>query len=308
MKNILDLIGNTPLVELKNIEKKYNLKGKIFAKVEYFNLTGSIKDRIALEMILDGERKGVLKSGYTIIEPTSGNTGIGLAAIGAIKGYKVIIVMPENMSIERIKMMKAYGAEVVLTGASEGMSGSIKKAAELKETMQNAVILGQFDNLANPSAHYKTTGPEIFSALDSKVDILVAGIGTGGTITGTGSFLKERITNLKIIGVEPETSPFLTKGYKGPHKIAGIGAGFKPSVLNVSLIDNIVPISNEDAFAYARELLQVEGLSCGISSGAALKAAVEEAKREENKDKNIVVILPDSGNRYLSTELFKEGK
>lgn len=306
VKHAYELVGNTPLIELTNLEKELDLKAKIFAKVESFNPAGSVKDRIALNMILDAEDKGILKSGATIIEPTSGNTGIGLASIGAMRGYKVILTMPSSMSKERIMLLKAYGAEVVLTEASLGMKGSLQKADELNKEIPNSVILGQFVNPANPEMHYKTTGPEIYNDLNGQVDYLVAGIGTGGTISGTGRYLKEKNPNVKVIGVEPFSSPLLTKGTAGPHKIQGIGANFVPDTLDQKVYDEIMDITNEESMEFARILGKKEGFLVGISSGAALSAAIKIAKKEENKNKNIVVIFPDGGDRYLSTELFSE--
>lgn len=299
------LIGKTPILELTHIEKELGLKAKIFAKLEYFNPAGSVKDRIAKAMIETAEEKGVLKDGSVIIEPTSGNTGIGIAAVGTAKGYRVIIVMPETMSVERRQLIKAYGAEIVLSEGAKGMKGAIAKADELAKEL-NGVVLGQFINPANPEAHYKTTGPEIYEDMEGKVDYFVAGVGTGGTITGVGRYLKEKISGVKVVAVEPETSPVLSKGVAGAHKIQGIGAGFVPSVLDTGIYDEIIPIANEDAFAFGKLIGIKEGVLVGISSGAALKAAVEIAKREENAGKNIVVLLPDSGDRYLSTPLFAE--
>ncbi|MBE6134101.1 MAG: cysteine synthase A [Erysipelotrichaceae bacterium] len=306
VKHAYELVGNTPLIELTNLEKELDLKAKIFAKVESFNPAGSVKDRVALNMILDAEDKGILKSGATIIEPTSGNTGIGLASIGAMRGYKVILTMPSSMSKERIMLLKAYGAEVVLTEASLGMKGSLQKADELNKEIPNSVILGQFVNPANPEMHYKTTGPEIYNDLNGQVDYLVAGIGTGGTISGTGRYLKEKNPNVKVIGVEPFSSPLLTKGTAGPHKIQGIGANFVPDTLDQKVYDEIMDITNEESMEFARILGKKEGFLVGISSGAALSAAIKIAKKEDNKNKNIVVIFPDGGDRYLSTELFNE--
>lgn len=300
-----ELIGNTPLLELTHIEKKYALKAKIFAKLEYFNTTGSVKDRIAKSMIEDAEQKGLLKAGSVIIEPTSGNTGIGIASVGTAKGYKVIIVMPETMSIERRKLIAAYGAEIVLTEGSKGMKGAIEKANELAASTSGGLVLGQFVNPANPRAHYEHTGPEIYADTDGKVDIFVAGIGSGGTISGVAKFLKEKNENIKIVGVEPESSPVITKGYGGAHKIQGIGAGFIPGNLDLSVIDEVIAISNDDAFAYGKQIGLLEGVLVGISSGAALKAAIDVAMRPENEGKNIVVVFPDSGDRYLSTPLFQ---
>ena len=306
VKHAYELVGNTPLLELSKIEEKLQLLGKIYAKVEYFNPAGSVKDRIALAMIEDAEKQGLLKKGSVIIEPTSGNTGIGLASIGVMKGYNVVLTMPESMSIERRKLLKAYGAKIELTPASEGMKGAIAKAKELSEQIPNAIILGQFVNPNNPKMHYETTGPEIYKDLNGKVDVFVAGVGTGGTITGAGKYLKEQNPNVEVIAVEPETSPVLSEGHAGPHKIQGIGAGFVPDTLDTSVYDRVITVSNDDAFEYGRLIAKTEGILVGISSGAALKAAVELAKQEQYKDKNIVVILPDSGDRYLSTPLFEE--
>lgn len=305
-KSILELVGNTPLLELQNIKKKYNLKANIFAKLESYNPAGSIKDRIALQMINDAEEKGLLKENSTIIEPTSGNTGIGLCVIGKMKGYRVIIVMPSSMSIERIKIMKAYGAEVILSDAKLGMQGSIDKANELNREIENSLILGQFDNPSNPKTHYLTTGREIYDDLDGKIDIFISGIGTGGTISGAGQFLKDKISTIKIVGVEPLNSPLLTKKIAGSHKIQGIGANFVPKTLNQKIYDYVVTISDEDAFLFSKEMAKLEGVLVGISSGAALKAALDEAKKEENENKNIVVVLPDTGTRYFSTPLFND--
>ena len=303
-KNASELIGNTPLVELTNIEKQYSLKAKLYAKVEYFNPTGSVKDRIALSMINDAFNKGLINKNSVLIEPTSGNTGIGIAALCAMKNIKCILVMPESMSIERRKLLSIYGAKLVLTEAKEGMGGSIKKAKELEKTIPNAVILGQFDNEANPRIHYLTTGKEIYNDLNGKVDIFVAGIGTGGTISGTGKYLKEKIKDVKIIGVEPLSSPVISQNKKGSHKIQGIGAGFIPSTLNLNIIDKVETCSDEDAFTFARIVPSIEGMLVGISSGASLKVAIDYAKKDENANKNIVVLFPDSGDRYLSTDLF----
>lgn len=303
-KNASELIGNTPLVELTNIEKQYSLKAKLYAKVEYFNPTGSVKDRIALSMINDAFNKGLINENSVLIEPTSGNTGIGIAALCAMKNIKCILVMPESMSIERRKLLSIYGAKLVLTEAKEGMGGSIKKAKELEKTIPNAVILGQFDNEANPRIHYLTTGKEIYNDLNGKVDLFVAGIGTGGTISGTGKYLKEKIKDVKIIGVEPLSSPVISQNKKGSHKIQGIGAGFIPSTLNLNIIDKVETCSDEDAFKFARIVPSIEGMLVGISSGASLKVAIDYAKKEENANKNIVVLFPDSGDRYLSTDLF----
>lgn len=303
-KNASELIGNTPLVELTNIEKQYSLKAKLYAKVEYFNPTGSVKDRIALSMINDAFDKGLIKENSVLIEPTSGNTGIGIAALCAMKNIKCILVMPESMSIERRKLLSIYGAKLVLTEAKEGMGGSIKKAKELEKTIPNAVILGQFDNEANPRIHYLTTGKEIYNDLNGKVDLFIAGIGTGGTISGTGKYLKEKIKDVKIIGVEPLSSPVISQNKKGSHKIQGIGAGFIPSTLNLEVVDKVETCSDEDAFKFARIVPSIEGMLVGISSGASLKVAIEYAKKDENANKNIVVLFPDSGDRYLSTDLF----
>jgi len=304
--NILDTVGGTPLVELVNLEKKYNLKAKILAKVESFNPAGSVKDRIAKAMIEDAEKQGLINKDTVLIEPTSGNTGIGLCMVGASKGMRVIIVMPDTMSVERRNLMKAYGAELVLTEGSKGMKGAIAKAEELAQTIPNAFIPSQFTNMANPKIHYLTTGPEIFHDSEGKVDILVAGVGTGGTLSGTGKYLKEKIKDFKVVAVEPETSPVLSKGVAGPHKIQGIGAGFIPQTLDTSIYDEILPISNEEAFEKGRESARSEGILIGISSGAALSAAIKLALREENKGKTIVVIFPDTGERYLSTAMFNE--
>lgn len=304
--NITELVGNTPLLELTNYEKNNKLDAKIIAKVEYFNPAGSVKDRIANAIIADYEAKGLLKKGSTIIEPTSGNTGIGLAAIAAAKGYRLIITLPETMSIERRNLIKAYGAELVLTDGAQGMKGAIAKANELHEQIKDSIIAGQFVNPANPKAHYETTGPEIYNDLDGKVDIFVAGIGTGGTISGVGKFLKEKNPNIKIVGVEPKGSPVLTEGHPGPHKIQGIGAGFVPDTLDTKIYDEIIDVENEDAFKTGKEIARNDGLLVGISAGAAVYAATQLAKRPENKGKNIVVILPDTGDRYLSTPLFQD--
>lgn len=300
------LIGKTPLLELKNIEKKYNLNAKILAKLEYFNPAGSVKDRIAKAMIDDAEQKGLLKEGSVIIEPTSGNTGIGLCSVAAARGYRIIIVMPETMSVERRQIMKAYGAELVLTDGTKGMKGAIEKADELAKEIPGAFVPGQFVNDANPKAHFETTGPEIFADTDGKVDFFVAGVGTGGTITGTGKYLKSKLPNVKIIAVEPKSSAVLSTGVAGPHKIQGIGAGFVPKVLDTSVYDEIIPVENDDAFAMGKEVGRNEGVLVGISSGAALWAAIEIAKRPENSGKNIVVLFPDTGDRYLSTPLFAD--
>lgn len=300
-----ELVGKTPLLNLKKYAKKHDLRAEILAKLEYFNPSGSVKDRVAKAMIEDAEAKGLLTPDSVIIEPTSGNTGIGLAAIGAAKGYKVILTMPETMSVERRNIIKAYGAEIVLTEGAKGMKGAIAKAEELAKTLPNAFIAGQFVNPANPRAHYLTTGPEIWNDTDGKVDILVAGVGTGGTLSGTGKYLKEKKPNLKVIAVEPETSPVLSKGVSGSHKIQGIGAGFVPDTLDTSVYDEIITVNNEVCFDTAKELGVTEGVLVGISSGAALWAATEVAKRAENAGKNIVVILPDGGDRYFSTPLFQ---
>ncbi len=298
------LIGKTPLMELTKIENKYNLKAKILAKLEYFNPAGSVKDRIAKAMIDDAEASGKLKPDSVIIEPTSGNTGIGLASVAAARGYRIIIVMPDTMSVERRQLMKAYGAELVLTDGAKGMKGAIEKAEELAKEIPGGFIPGQFVNPSNPKAHREHTGPEIYEDTDGKVDVFVAGVGTGGTITGIGEYLKSKNPEIKVVAVEPETSPVLSTGKAGPHKIQGIGAGFVPEVLNTKIYDEIIPVSNEDAFATGRLIGKSEGVLVGISSGAALFAAIELAKRPENEGKNIVVLLPDTGDRYLSTPLF----
>ena len=300
------LIGKTPLLELTHIEKAHDLKAKIVAKLEYFNPAGSVKDRIAKAMIDDAEAKGLLKPGSVIIEPTSGNTGIGLASVAAARGYRIIIVMPETMSVERRQLMKAYGAELVLTEGAKGMKGAIAKADELAKEIPNSFVAGQFVNPANPKAHYETTGPEIWADTDGKVDFFVAGVGTGGTITGTGKFLKEKNPAVKVVAVEPKTSAVLSTGIAGSHKIQGIGAGFVPDVLDTKIYDEIIPVDNDDAFAVGREMGHREGVLVGISSGAALWAAIELAKRPENAGKTIVVLLPDTGDRYLSTPLFTD--
>lgn len=301
----LGLIGNTPLVELTHIEKKYGLEARLLAKLEYFNPAGSVKDRIAKEMIEQAERDGKLKEGSTIIEPTSGNTGIGLAAIAAAKGYRLIIVLPETMSVERRNIIKAYGAELVLSDGSKGMKGAIAKAEELHKEIPDSFIPEQFENPANPAAHRKTTGPEIWADTDGEVDAFVAGVGTGGTITGVGEFLKSKKADVKIVAVEPATSAVLSTGQAGAHKIQGIGAGFVPNTLNTEIYDEIIPVSNEDSFALGKEIAKEEGVLVGISSGAALYAAIEVAKRPEFKGKTVVALLPDSGDRYYSTDLFK---
>ena len=303
-KSAADLIGNTPLVEVGHIEEKFGLKARVLVKLEYFNATGSVKDRVAKAMIEDAEEKGILKPGATIIEPTSGNTGIGLAAIATAKGYRTIIVLPETMSVERRNIIKAYGAEIVLTPGYKGMTGAIAKAEELKNEIEGSMIAGQFVNPANPDAHRRTTGPEIWNDTDGEVDAFVAGVGTGGTVTGVGEYLKEQNPNVKIVAVEPATSPVLSKGTPGAHKIQGIGAGFVPEVLNTKVYDEVITIENEDAFTEGRAFAVSEGILVGISSGAALKAATILAKRPENKGKTIVALLPDSGDRYLSTALF----
>lgn len=305
-KSADELIGKTPLLEFTHIEKAQNLQAKIIAKLEYFNPAGSVKDRIAKAMIEDAEQKGLLKPGSVIIEPTSGNTGIGLSAVAAAKGYKIIIVMPETMSVERRQLMKAYGAELVLTEGAKGMKGAIAKASELAQQTPNSFIPGQFVNPANPKIHRDTTGPEIWEDTDGKVDIFVAGVGTGGTITGVGEFLKSKNPNIKVVAVEPATSAVLSTGVAGAHKIQGIGAGFVPDVLNTKIYDEIIPVKNEDAFATGKLIGKKEGVLVGISSGAALWAGIELAKRPENKGKNIVVLLPDTGDRYLSTALFAD--
>ena len=298
------LIGNTPLVELTHIEKELGLKAKLIAKLELFNPAGSVKDRVALAMINDAEKRGVLSKESVIIEPTSGNTGIGLASVAAARGYKLIIVMPDSMSVERRQIMKAYGAQLVLSPGAKGMPGAIERANQLAASTPNSFIAGQFVNPANVMAHYTTTGPEIYSATDGKVDIFVAGVGTGGTITGTGKYLKEQNSKIKVVAVEPATSPVLSKGVKGPHGIQGIGAGFMSDILDTGIYDEIIPVKDEDAFTYGRLMGKKEGVLVGISSGAALAAAVELARREENAGKQIVVLMPDTGDRYLSTKLF----
>ena len=300
------LIGKTPLLELTHIEKALGLKAKVLAKLEYFNPAGSVKDRVAKAMIDDAEEKGLLKPGSVIIEPTSGNTGIGLAAVAAARGYRIIIVMPDTMSVERRQLMKAYGAELVLSEGAKGMKGAIAKADELAASIPGSFIPGQFVNPANPKAHFETTGPEIYADTDGKVDIFVAGVGTGGTITGVGEYLKSKKPEIKVVAVEPATSPVLSKGTAGAHKIQGIGAGFVPKVLDTSVYDEIIPVANEDAFAVGKQIGKAEGVLVGISSGAAAWAAIELAKRPENEGKTIVVLLPDTGDRYLSTQLFAD--
>lgn len=304
-KSAADLIGNTPLVEVGHIEEKFGLKARVLVKLEYFNATGSVKDRVAKAMIEDAEKKGILKPGATIIEPTSGNTGIGLAAIATAKGYRTIIVLPETMSVERRNIIKAYGAEIVLTPGYKGMTGAIAKAEELKKQIEGSMIAGQFVNPANPEAHRRTTGPEIWNDTDGEVDAFVTGVGTGGTITGVGEYLKSKNDKIEIIAVEPATSPVLSQGKPGPHKIQGIGAGFVPEILNTKIYDSVVPVDNDDAFEYARLISHTEGILVGISAGAALYAAIEWAKKPENEGKTIVALLPDSGDRYYSTSLFE---
>ena len=304
-KSAADLIGNTPLVEVGHIEEKFGLKARVLVKLEYFNATGSVKDRVAKAMIEDAEKKGILKPGATIIEPTSGNTGIGLAAIATAKGYRTIIVLPETMSVERRNIIKAYGAEIVLTPGYKGMTGAIAKAEELKNEIKGSMIAGQFVNPANPEAHRRTTGPEIWNDTDGDVDAFVAGVGTGGTITGVGEYLKSKNDKIEIIAVEPATSQVLSQGKPGPHKIQGIGAGFVPEILNTKICDSVVPVDNDDAFEYAKLISHTEGIQVGISAGAALYAAIEWAKKPENEGKTIVALLPDSGDRYYSTSLFE---
>lgn len=303
---IQELVGKTPLVEVKNIEKKLNLKAKLIVKLEYLNPAGSVKDRVALSMIKDAEEKGILKENSVIIEPTSGNTGIGLASIGASRGYRVILTMPETMSVERRNILKAYGAEIILTEGAKGMKGAIDKANELASTMENAFVMGQFENSSNPKAHLETTGPEIWEDTEGSVDIFVAGIGTGGTISGVGKYIKDKKPSVKVIGIEPADSPVITKGISGAHKIQGIGAGFIPENLNRDIIDEIVTVENDEAFETAKLLAKTEGLLTGISSGASLFAGIKEAQKPENEGKTIVVLLPDSGDRYYSTPLFTE--
>ena len=305
-RGFLDLIGNTPLVEIANVEKEHELKARILVKLEYRNPAGSVKDRIAHAMIEDAEQKGILKEGSVIIEPTSGNTGIGLAAIAAAKGYRAILTMPETMSVERRNILKAYGAEIVLTEGSKGMKGAIAKAEELAKEIEGSFIPGQFDNPANPKVHYETTGPEIWRDTDGKVDAFVAGVGTGGTVTGTGKYLKDQNPSIKVVAVEPASSPVLSEGKAGAHKIQGIGAGFVPKVLDTAVYDEVIKVENDDAFATSKELTKKEGILTGISSGAALYAALELAKRPEFEGKTIVALLPDSGDRYYSTPLFTE--
>ena len=305
-QKITDLIGGTPLLELANYEKKNNLEATVLGKLEYFNPAGSVKDRIAKAMVDEAEQEGKLKEGSVIIEPTSGNTGIGLASVAAARGYKIIITMPETMSIERRNLLKAYGAELVLTDGAKGMKGAIAKAEELAQQIEGGFIPSQFTNSANPTAHFNTTGPEIWEDTDGKVDIFVAGVGTGGTVSGVGKYLKSKNPNVKVVAVEPAGSPVLSKGVAGPHKIQGIGAGFVPETLDTKIYDEIIAVENEDAFATGRTLARKEGLLVGISSGAAVYAATQLAKRPENKGKNIVVLLPDTGDRYLSTPMFAE--
>ena len=305
-KQASELIGHTPLLELTHIEQALGLKARLLGKLEYFNVTGSVKDRIALAMIEDAEEQGILKEGSVIIEPTSGNTGIGIASVGTAKGYRVIIVMPETFSVERRKLIKAYGAEIVLSEGSKGMKGAIAKAQELAAEIPDSFIPGQFDNPANPKIHYRTTGPEIFADTDGEVDFLVSGVGTGGTITGTGTYLKEQKSSVKVVAVEPASSPVLSGGNPGPHKIQGIGAGFVPKVLDTTVYDEVITVANEDALSTGAEVGKKEGVLVGISAGAAVWAGIELAKRPENEGKTIVVILPDSGDRYLSTALFGE--
>lgn len=305
-KSVTELIGKTPIIELKKIEEKNELKATVLAKLEYFNPAGSVKDRVAKAMIEDAEINGLLKAGATIIEPTSGNTGIGIASVATSKGYKTILTMPETMSIERRNLLKAYGAEIVLTDGTKGMSGAIERANELKEEIENSVILGQFVNPANPKVHYETTGPEIFEDTDGSVDIFVAGVGTGGTLSGTGKYLKEKKNGVKIVAVEPAASPVLSEGHGGPHKIQGIGAGFVPDALDTQIYDEIITVKNEDAFEISNCIAKTEGILVGISSGASLWAAIELAKRPENEGKTIVALLPDTGERYLSTGIYNK--
>lgn len=305
-KNVTELIGGTPLMELVNYERKNNVEATILAKLEYFNPAGSVKDRVAKSMIEDAEKHGILKKGSVIIEPTSGNTGIGLASIAASRGYRLILTMPETMSIERRNLLKAYGAELVLTDGSKGMKGAIEKADELAKEIPGSFIAGQFVNPANPEAHFETTGPEIWRDTDGKVDIFVAGVGTGGTVTGTGKYLKSQNSDVKIVAFEPEGSPFLTKGVAGPHKLQGIGAGFRPDILDMNVIDEVLTIGDEDAFATGKKIAREEGMLVGITSGAAVFAATLLARRPENKGKTIVALLPDTGDRYLSTPMFAD--
>ena len=307
-RSALELIGKTPLLEAVNLERKHGLAAGLFLKLEYFNPAGSVKDRAALYMIEDAEKKGILKSGATIIEPTSGNTGIGLASIGAMKGYQVILTMPETMSVERRMLLAAYGAKIVLTEGAKGMAGAIEKAEELKKEIAGAVILGQFVNPANPKAHWETTGPELWESLDGKIDIFVAGVGTGGTITGTGGYLKSKNPSIRVLAVEPAGSPLLSGGKAGGHGIQGIGANFIPEILDRQVYDEVIPATEQDAYGAARDLARTEGILVGISSGAALWAAIQEGKKPENKGRNIVVLLPDTGDRYLSTPLFAENQ
>ena len=305
-KSVTELIGNTPLLEVANLEREENLKAKVLVKLEYFNPAGSVKDRVALSMIEDAEKNGRIRPGATIIEPTSGNTGIGLAAVAASRGYKAIFVMPETMSIERRKLLLGYGAQIVLTEGSKGMEGAIAKAAELVKTTENAVVLGQFVNEANPKAHYKTTGPEIWEETDGKVDVFIAGAGTGGTVTGVGRYLKEKNPDIEVIAVEPAGSPVLSGGKPGPHGLQGIGAGFVPEILDTGIYDRVNQVKEEEAYAAARLLAAKEGILVGITSGAALHTALQEARKEENEGKTIVALLPDTGERYLSTPLFTQ--
>lgn len=304
--SITELIGRTPVLEIRNYEKANNLKAKLITKLEYFNPAGSVKDRIAFSMIEEAEKRGILKEGATIIEPTSGNTGIGIASVASAKGYKTILVMPETMTVERRKILKAYGAELVLTEGATGMKGAIAKAKELNEEIENSVILSQFENQANPAIHRSTTGPEIWEDLDGDIDFFVAGVGTGGTISGVGEYLKSKNPNIRIVAVEPAGSPLLSKGTAGPHKIQGIGAGFVPATLNTAIYDEVITVENEDAFETGRAIAHQEGFLVGISSGAAVWAAREIARRPENEGKTIVVLLPDSGDRYFSTPLFED--
>lgn len=304
--NVIDLIGKTPLVELQNIEKEYNLEAKLVAKVEFFNPAGSAKDRVALRMIEDAEKKGLLKPGATIIEPTSGNTGIGLACVAAVKGYKAIMVLPETMSVERQLLLKAYGAKVVLTEGAKGMQGAIDKAEQLHKEIDNSIVAGQFVNPSNPDAHYDTTGPEIWEDSNGTVDFFVAGVGTGGTITGTGRYLKEKKPEVKVVAVEPTGSPVLSEGHGGPHGLQGIGAGFVPEILDTKVYDEVITVTDDQAYEIGRLLAGKEGMLVGISSGAALYAAIQVASRPENKGKTIVVLLPDTGERYLSTPMFAQ--